>query len=70
VQEKYSINLLQPELLPVKSLLSLKRAVIIWLVTIVIMTSWALYTLQTQQSLSKNHRVLQAENTIHTQLVE
>jgi len=70
VQGKYSINLLQPELLPEQSLLSLKRVVMVWIIALVVMVLWVFYTSNNHQVLLKNNRVLQSENTANSQRVQ
>jgi len=64
---KYSINLLQAELLPEKVLLTLPRVVMVWGIVLVVMASWAVATHFTQQSLIKELTALQQENSKQTQ---
>tara|TARA_B110001454_G_scaffold213668_1_gene232230 strand:+ start:142 stop:783 length:642 start_codon:yes stop_codon:yes gene_type:complete len=67
---KYSINLLQPELLPEKVLLTLSRVVIVWCLTLSVMVGWAIVTNVTQQSLNAKLTVLQQENSKQTKQLE
>lgn len=59
---KYTINLLQPELLPEKVLLTLPRVVGIWCLVLVIMVGWAIKSNVEQQSLQAKLIVLKKEN--------
>lgn len=63
---KFTINLLQPELLPKKVLITLPRVVAVWCVVFVIMLGWALQTHYAQGSLNARLAVLQQENEQHT----
>lgn len=58
---KYRINLLQPELLPEKVLLTLPRVVLLWIVAFSIMLAWGVGTHFQHQSLQKKLSVLQKE---------
>ena len=67
---KYSINLLQPELLPEKALLTLPNVVIVWCLVLFGMVGWAVTTHYTQQSFKAELTVLQQENREHTSQLE
>jgi Tfp pilus assembly protein PilN len=64
---KLTINLLQPELLPEKVLLTLTRVVIVWFLMLLFVIGWALQTNYTQRSFKAKLAVLQQENAQHTQ---
>jgi len=51
---KHSINLLQPELIPVKPLWSLKRVCIVWGIVLIAMVAWA-YISQHQLVKAESH---------------
>ena len=63
---KFTINLLQPELLPKKVLLTLPRAVSVCCLVLLIMLAWVAQTHYTQQSLKAQLAVLQQENLQQT----
>lgn len=65
---KLTINLLQPELLPKKVLLTLSRVVAVWCLVLVVMLGWVLQTQYSQSSLRIKLTVLQQENEQHTTL--
>lgn len=67
---KYSINLLQAELLPEKVLLTLPRVVTVWLLVLFVMIGWAVATNYNQQSLKGKLSVLQQENNKYTNQLE
>ena len=67
---KFSINLLQPELLSEKVLLTLPRVVIVWSLVLFIMIGWAAATKYTQYSLKEKLTALQYENTQYTNQLE
>lgn len=67
---KYSINLLQPELLPEKVLLTLPRVVTAWCLALLVMVGWAIETNYKQQSLKEKLTVLQQENNKYTNQLE
>jgi Tfp pilus assembly protein PilN len=58
---KYSINLLQPELLPEQVLITLPRVVLLWITVFILMLGWAIVTDVQQQTLQEKHSVLQKE---------
>ena len=64
--EKLNINLLQPELLPEKVLLTLPRVVIIWSLVLIVMIGWVVVANYTQQSLKGKLTSLQQENSQYT----
>jgi len=66
---KYSINLLQAELLPEKVLLTLSRVVLVLSLVLVAMGGWAVATHYTQQSLNAKLILLQQENSKQTKLL-
>lgn len=65
---KLTINLLQPELLPKKVLLTLPRVVLVWGFTLLIMLGWVLQTHYTQGTLQTQLTFLQQENSDYTNL--
>lgn len=67
---KYSINLLQPELFPKKALLTLSRVVMVWCLVLFVMIGWAVVTHFTQESLKTKLTVLQQENSQQTKQLE
>ena len=67
---KYSINLLQPELLPEKVLLTLPRVVALWGLVLLVMVGWVLVTQYQQQLLQKELSVLQQENNQYSNQLE
>ena len=67
---KYSINLLQPELLPEKVLLTLPRVVTAWCLVLLVMVGWVALTDYNQQDLKKRLTALQQENNRHTKQLE
>ena len=56
---KYSINLLQPELLPEQVLITLPRVVLVWIAAFTLMLGWAIVTDLQQQTLQEKRNVLQ-----------
>lgn len=64
--EKYSINLLQPELLPESILLTLPRVVLVWFLVLLVMVGWAVQTSYTQSSLQRKLAIAQEENSKYT----
>ncbi|PCH97811.1 MAG: hypothetical protein COB83_01305 [Gammaproteobacteria bacterium] len=67
---KYSINLLQAELLPEKALLTLLRVVLALSLVLGVMGTWAVVTHYTQQSINARLILLQQENSKQTKLLE
>ena len=67
---KYNINLLQPELLPKKELLTLPRVVATWCVLLGVMIAWTMITHYSQQSLVAQLSVLKEENSTYTNQLE
>lgn len=65
-EHKYTINLLQPELLPEKVLLTLSRVVIVWCVALLVMIAWVVTSNYTQHSLKQKLTVLQQDNSKYT----
>lgn len=66
---KNSINLLQPELLPEKQVLTLSRVAIILAISLVVMLSWSALVKVQHQSLSVKVNDLTQENNIQSELV-
>jgi len=64
--DKLNINLLQPELLPEKILLTLPRVVIVWCLVLFVMVGWAVATNYSQHSLKERLTALQQENSKYT----
>lgn len=67
---KYSINLLQAELLPKKVLLTLPRVVMVWCSVLLVMIAWVALTHYNQQSLKEKLTLLQQENNNYTNQLE
>jgi len=67
---KYSINLLQAELLPERVLLTLNRIAIVWAVVLFVMVGWAVATHYTQQSLKVKLAIIQQENNSHNKQIK
>ena len=65
--DKLRINLLQPELLPEKLLLTLPRVVAVWSIVFFIMVIWAIQTNYTQSTLKKTQTVLKKTNVQYTE---
>lgn len=61
---KDSINLLQPELIPVKPLWSLKRVCILWFVVIVAMVGWIFLSQNQRDNAEQNYAELKREKVI------
>ena len=61
---KHSVNLLQPELIPVKPLWSLKRVCIVWAVVTVVMVGWILFSQNQLQKADERYAQLKSEKTI------
>lgn len=61
---KYSINLLQAELLPKRPLVSLNRVVAVWLFLGVIMFAWGQYTSHQTQLTNKELTRLNIEKKL------
>jgi hypothetical protein len=70
VTNKYSINLLQPELLPEKILLTLPRVVLLWSVAFTLMLAWGIASEFQHQSLQEKLSVLQKEKKKQDKLVK
>jgi len=66
---KYSINLLQPELLPEKVLLTLPRVVLLWVVALTLMIGWGVATDVQHQSLQEELKVLKKEKVKQDKLL-
>jgi len=64
--KKHTINLLQPELLPEKVLLSLPRMIMIWGVVFVVMVAWSMLANNQQQKLIAQQNVLENESISRT----
>lgn len=58
---KYTINLLQPELLPEKIFLTLPRVILTWVVAFTLMLAWGVFTEFEHQSLQSKLKTLQKE---------
>ena len=69
-EHKFSINLLRPELLPEKVLLTLPRVVIVWFLVLFVMVGWAIATNYTQHSIKEKLTVFQQENSKYTKQLE
>lgn len=69
VVNKYNINLLQPELLPEKVLLTLPKVVFLWVLAFTIMLGWGVVTEFKSQSLQAKLNVLQKEKTQQDKLL-
>jgi len=67
---KFSINLLQQELLPEKVLLTLPRVVIVWCLVLFVMIGWTVTTNYTQHSIKDKLTILQKENSKYTKQLE
>ncbi|MCI2282831.1 hypothetical protein L3081_04700 [Colwellia sp. MSW7] len=65
---KLTINLLQPELLPKKVLLTLPRVALVWCFTLLLMIAWVFQTHYTHRSLQSDLTLLQQENSQYTNL--
>lgn len=65
---KLTINLLQPELLPKKVLLTLPRVALVWCLALLVMIGWVLQTHYTNRSLQSELTFLQQENSNYTNL--
>lgn len=66
---KYSINLLQPELLPEKVLLTLPRVALLWFAAFILMLVWGVVTDIQHQSLQEKHNVLKNEKAKQDKLM-
>jgi hypothetical protein len=63
MMNKYTINLLQDELLPQKSLLSLKRIILLWSATLILMVMIiAIGQYQLSAAITKNVQLLNTQN--------
>jgi Tfp pilus assembly protein PilN len=67
---KYSINLLQPELLPEKVLLTLPRVALLWIVAFIVMLAWGVVTDFQHQSFQEKLNVLQKEKVKQDKLMK
>jgi Tfp pilus assembly protein PilN len=67
---KYSINLLQPELLPEKVLLTLPRVALLWIAAFIVMLAWGVVTDFQHQSLQEKLNVLQKEKVKQDKLMK
>ncbi len=63
VNNKFSINLLQPELFPKKVMLTLSRVVTIWLLVLLVMIGWAVTVHYEQLSLQQTLTTTQQTNS-------
>lgn len=63
---KLRVNLLQPELLPEKVLLTLSRVVGVWCIVLFVMVAWAAQTHYMQSTLKKNQMQLKQTNAQYT----
>ena len=71
MQGKHHINLLRPELIPVKPLWSLKRVLIVWALVIAIMVAWIFFSQKQLVQADKRHAQLGYEKTaLNQSLVE
>ncbi len=67
---KYSINLLQADLFPEKTLLTLSRVVAVWFTVLLLMILWSVFTNYQQQSLTVKHNALRKINNEQSELVK
>ena len=67
---KYSINLLQVELLPKKVWLTLSNVVALWLLVLAVMVGWAIVVHYNQQSITEHLAVVQQENNTNEMLLK
>jgi len=67
---KYSINLLQSELLPEKVLLTLPRVVMVWCLVLLVMVGWVAVTNYNQQSLKEKLTISQQQNNKYNNQLE
>lgn len=68
-ENKYSINLLQPELLPEKVLLTLPRVVLLWVTAFTLMLAWGILTSFQHQALQEELTVLKKEKVKQDKLL-
>lgn len=61
---KYNINLLQPELIPVKPLWSLKRVCIVWVIAIIVMSSLALLSQNQQDQAEQKYAEVKRDKVV------
>ena len=66
---KYSINLLQPELLPEQVLLTLPRVILLWVGAFILMFGWGVVTNFQHESLQEKLNVLQKEKVKQDKLL-
>lgn len=66
---KYSINLLKPELLPEQVLLTLPKVALLWIAAFTLMLAWGLVTNFQHQSLQQELNVLQKEKVKQDKLL-
>lgn len=66
---KYSINLLQPELLPEKVLLTLPRVVLLWVTAFTLMLAWGVVTSFQHQTLQEKLTILKKEKVKQDKLL-
>jgi len=64
ITKKYSINLLQPELIPEKPLWSLKRVVLVWALVTAVMVAWILLSQHQVKKANERYAQLKQEKTI------
>lgn len=68
--KKTEINLLQPELLPAKALVTLNRVVFVWLLLLVAMMSWHQYATYQLAQAKQTQQTLHLDNKNKTQLIK
>ena len=66
---KYSINLLQPELLPEQVLITLPRVILLWVAAFMLMLAWGIVTDFQQQTLQEKHNVLKKDKVKQDKLL-
>jgi Tfp pilus assembly protein PilN len=66
---KYSINLLQSELLPEKVLITLPRVILLWIATFTLMLGWIVVTEVQHQTLEEKRNFLQKEKMNQDELL-
>jgi len=66
---KYSINLLQPELLPEQVLITLPRVILLWVAAFTLMLAWGIVTDFQQQTLQEKHNVLKKDKVKQDKLL-
>jgi Tfp pilus assembly protein PilN len=66
---KYSINLLQPELLPEQVIVTLPRVILVWVIAFLLMLGWGVATDFQRQALQEKLTILQKEKTDQNELL-